>query len=160
MNLLAVWFLTGLWHGANWNFIFWGLFLFCIICVEKAGLIRVLERFKALGHLYMCFLIPLSWMLFAITDFAQLKIYLLKLFPFLAAGGAQAAVFAGDFEKYLNMYGIGMAVGIVCCTGVVEKIFIKWRNKFWMSVLLLLIFAASVFGMYRGLNDPFLYNSF
>lgn len=160
LNLLAVWLLTGLWHGANWNFILWGLFLFLVICVEKAGLLRVLERFKALGHLYMCFLIPLSWMLFAITDFAQLKIYLLKLFPFLAAGGAQAVVFAGDFEKYLNMYGAGMAVGIVCCTGVVEKIFIKWRNKFWMSLLLLLIFAASVFGMYRGLNDPFLYNSF
>lgn len=160
LNLLAVWLLTGLWHGASRNFILWGLLLFCIICVEKAGLIRILERFKALGHLYMCFLIPMSWLLFAITDFSQLKVYLLKLFPFFAAGSAQAAVFAGDFEKYIRMYGVGMAVGLVCCTGLIEKVFIKWRNKLWMSVLLLLIFAASVYGMYRGLNDPFLYNSF
>ena len=160
MNLLAVWLLTGLWHGANGNFLLWGLFLFGVIWLEKVWLLRVLERFKILGHLYMCFLIPVSWMLFAITDFSQLKIYLFRLFPFLAAGGAQAAVFAGDFEKYIRMYGLGMAAGLVCCTGLIEKVFIRWRNKFWMSVLLLIIFAASVYGMYRGLNDPFLYNSF
>lgn len=160
LNLFVVWLLTGLWHGASLNFILWGLFLFCMISLEKAGLKRILERFKALGHLYMCFLIPVSWLLFAVTDFSQLKIYLLRLFPFFAAGNAQMAVFAGDFEKYIGMYGAGMAAGLVCCTGLMEKAFMKWRNKLWMSVLLLLIFAASVFGMYRGLNDPFLYNSF
>lgn len=159
-NMLVVWLLTGLWHGANWNFIFWGLFLFVILCVEKAGLLKVLERWKLLGHLYMCFLIPVSWTLFAITDFGQLKIYLLRLFPFLAEHGSQAAVFAGDFEKYIGMYGIGLAAGILCCTGLVEKVFMKWRNKFWMSILLLIIFGASVFCIYRGLNDPFLYYRF
>lgn len=158
-NLLIVWLLTGLWHGANWNFILWGLFLFAILCVEKAGLLKVLERWKVLGHLYMCFLIPVSWTLFAITDFAQLKVYLLKLFPFVESG-SQAIVFTGDFEKYIGMYGAGMLVGLVCCTGFVEKFFIRWRNKIWMSVLLLLIFGASVFCIYRGLNDPFLYYRF
>lgn len=160
LNLLAVWLLTGLWHGTSWNFILWGLFLFAVVCVEKVGLLKALEKWRALGHLYMCFLIPFSWTLFAITDFGQLKVYLLKLFPFFAAGSAQAAVFAGDFEKYIAMYGAGLAVGLVCCTGLAEKIFIRWRNKFWMSLLLLLIFAASVFCMYRGLNDPFLYSRF
>lgn len=159
-NLLFVWLLTGLWHGANWNFIFWGLFLFVILTVEKAGLLKVLERWKVVGHLYMCILIPVSWTLFAITDFFQLKVYLLKLFPFFAGSGGQAVVFAGDFEKYLGMYGVGLAVGLVCCTGFVEKIFIRWRNKFWMSFLLLCIFGASVYCMYKGLNDPFLYYRF
>ncbi len=159
-HLFVVWFLTGLWHGANWNFMLWGLLLFAIICVEKAGLLRILERWKILGHLYMCFLIPVSWTLFAITDFSQLKVYLLRLFPIFAGSGAQAVVFAGDFEKYIRMYGVGMAVGVVCCTGLIEKYFIRWRNKFWMSVLLLAVFGASVFCMYRGLNDPFLYSRF
>lgn len=159
-NMFVVWLLTGLWHGANWNFILWGLLLFVILCVEKAGLLRVLERWKLLGHLYMCFLIPVSWTLFAITDFGQLKIYLLRLFPFLAEHGSQAAVFAGDFEKYIGMYGIGLAAGVLCCTGLVEKVFMKWRNKFWMSILLLIVFGASVFCIYRGLNDPFLYYRF
>ena len=85
-NMFVVWFLTGLWHGANWNFIFWGLFLFTVLCVEKAGLLKILERWKVFGRLYMCFLIPVSWTLFAITDFTQLKIYLSKLFPVLTQG--------------------------------------------------------------------------
>lgn len=158
-NMFVVWLLTGLWHGANWNFILWGLFLFAILCVEKAGLLKLLERWKVLGHLYMCFLIPVSWTLFAITNFSQLKIFLLKLFP-VFTGVSQAAIFAGDFEKYVEIYGIGLAVGLVCCTGLVEKIFMRWRNKFWMSLLLLCIFGASVYCMYRGLNDPFLYYRF
>lgn len=158
-NLLIVWLLTGLWHGANWNFILWGLVLFAVLCVEKAGLIRILEKWKVLGHLYMCLLIPISWTLFAITDFGQLRVYLLKLFPFVE-NGSQAIVFAGDFEKYIRMYGVGMAVGIVCCTGAVEKIFMRWRGRVWMSFLLALIFMASVFCIYRGLNDPFLYYRF
>lgn len=158
-NMFVVWFLTGLWHGANWNFIFWGLFLFTVLCVEKAGLLKILERWKVFGRLYMCFLIPVSWTLFAITDFTQLKIYLSKLFPILTQG-SQAVVFAGDFEKYVEMYGIGLVIGLVCCTGLVEKIFIRWRHKFWMSLLLLSIFGASVYCMYRGLNDPFLYYRF
>ncbi|RKJ43536.1 MBOAT family protein [bacterium 1XD8-76] len=160
-NMLVVWLLTGLWHGANWNFILWGFFLFLVLCIEKAGLIRLLERFKVIGHLYMCFLIPFSWTLFGITDFIQLRVYLLKMFPFLAGnGGNHVIVFEGDFIKYINMYGVGMLVGLICCTGLAEKIFMRWRNKFWMSVLLLIIFSASILCMYRGLNDPFLYYRF
>ena len=159
-NLLIVWLLTGLWHGANWNFLFWGLLLFLIISVEKAGLLKVLERWKILGHLYMCFLIPVSWAVFAITDPVMLQVYFLKLFPFIGGTGNQSVVFYGDFEKYIGMYGIGLAAGVICCTGLVEKIFMKWRNKFWMSLLLLIIFGAAVYCMYRGLNDPFLYYRF
>ncbi len=160
-NMLAVWLLTGLWHGANWNFIAWGLLLFLILSIEKAGLLKLLERWKLLGHLYMCFLIPVSWALFGITNPVQLRIYMLKLFPFFSGSGAhEAVVFRGDFEKYIGMYGIGLVIGLICCTGLVEKIFIRWRNRFWMSVLLLIVFGASVFCMYRGLNDPFLYYRF
>ena len=160
LHMFIVWFLTGMWHGANWNYILWGLMLFAIICVEKAGLLKVLEKYKMVGHLYMCVLIPISWTLFAITDFVQLGVYLQKLFPFFAGKGVQAVVFEGDFSKYLNMYGIGLAAGIFGCTGWIEKGFIKWRNKVSMSVLLFLIFVASVYCIYRGLNDPFLYYAF
>ncbi len=165
-NMLAVWFLTGLWHGANWNFILWGLILFAILCVEKAGLLKFLEKRPFIGHLYMCFLIPFTWVFFAITDFGQLQIYLLRLFPFvrtLLEGGAQAEehmVFAGDFIKYVSMYGAGLAAGLVCCTGLPEKLFYRWRGKVWMSLVLLVIFWAAVYCLYRGMNDPFLYYRF
>lgn len=160
-NLLVVWLLTGLWHGANWNFILWGLLLFVILCIEKAGLIKILERWKLAGHLYMCFWIPVCWAFFAITDLGQLKVYLLKLFPFLAGSAENAAVvFQGDFAKYIGIYGIGIAAGLLCCTGMPEKLFLKWRNRLLMSILLLLIFGASVYCIYQGLNDSFLYNRF
>lgn len=68
LNLFIVWLLTGIWHGAGWNFILWGVFLFAVIAVEKAGLKKKLDARPVLGHLYMLFLIPLSWMIFAITD--------------------------------------------------------------------------------------------
>ncbi len=165
-NMLTVWLLTGLWHGANWNFILWGLILFAILCVEKAGLIKFLEKRPLIGHLYMCFLIPFTWVFFAITDFGQLQIYLLRLFPFvrtLLEGGAQAEehmVFAGDFIKYVSMYGAGLAAGLVCCTGLPEKLFYRWRGKVWMSLVLLVIFWVAVYCLYRGMNDPFLYYRF
>ncbi len=66
----------GFWHGAGWNFIIWGLFLFVVIAIEKSGLKRSWTRYAPLGHLYMLLLIPLSWMIFAITDKGQLWIVL------------------------------------------------------------------------------------
>ncbi len=163
-NMLIVWLLTGLWHGANWNFILWGLALFLILCVEKAGLLKILERWHLIGRLYMCFLIPFTWTLFAITNFADLRIFFRKLFPILGKltgnGAVQSIVFQGDFIKYLKMYGPGLAMGIICCTGLTEWLFRKYRQKFWMSVLLLAVFFGAVYCMYRGYSDPFLYYRF
>jgi len=162
-NLLTVWLLTGLWHGANWNFILWGMLLFLILCIEKAGLIKILIKRPVIGHLYMCFLIPFTWVFFAITDIGQLQIYLLKLFPFigrLSGAAVQNIVFEGDFIKYLSRYGIGLTAGILFCTGFPERIFQKHRNKVWMSLVLLIIFMASVYCIYRGFSDPFLYYRF
>jgi alginate O-acetyltransferase complex protein AlgI len=85
-NLLAVWLLTGFWHGAGWNFIIWGLFLFVVIAIEKSGLKKIMDKIRPLGHLYMLFLIPLSWMIFAITDMGQLLVYLERLFDFAGTG--------------------------------------------------------------------------
>ena len=50
--------LTGLWHGANWNFVLWGFFLFLLLTAEKCGLKKLLDRVPALGHLYMLLIIP------------------------------------------------------------------------------------------------------
>ena len=108
LNLLIVWLLTGFWHGAGWNFIIWGLFLFVCIAVEKAALKKLFDRVRILGHIYMIFLIPLSWMIFAITDIDQLGIYIERLFDF--AGTKSDTVFAGDFEKYWDTYGVLMIV--------------------------------------------------
>lgn len=157
-NMFVVWLLTGLWHGANWNFVLWGLLLFVLLFVEKAGLGKVLERHKALGHIYMILWIPLSWLVFVITDLSQLGIYLQKLFPFF--GNAGTVLFQGDYLKYGKTYGIYLVLGILFATGVQEKLLKKNKNRLWVILLLLALFWASVYCMYLGMDDPFLYFRF
>lgn len=157
-NMFVVWLLTGLWHGASWNFVLWGLLLFVLLFVEKAGLGKVLERHKALGHIYMILWIPLSWLVFVITDLSQLGIYLQKLFPFFGSTGT--VLFQGDYLKYGKTYGICLVLGILFATGVQEKLLRKNKNRLWVILLLLALFWASVYCMYLGMDDPFLYFRF
>ncbi|MGN0305087.1 MAG: MBOAT family O-acyltransferase, partial [Lachnospiraceae bacterium] len=103
-NLLIVWLLTGLWHGASWNFLLWGMICFFLIALEKAGMEKVMERFPLLGHGYMLLVIPLFWLVFAVTDLGQMGLYFTRLFPFL--GDKSQAVFAGDFMKYIQIYAL------------------------------------------------------
>ena len=157
-NMFIVWALTGIWHGASWNFVLWGLLLFVLLFVEKAGLGKVLERHKALGHIYMILWIPLSWLVFVITDLSQLGIYLQKLFPFFGSTGT--VLFQGDYLKYGKTYGIYLVLGILFATGVQEKLLKKNKNRLWVILLLLALFWASVYCMYLGMDDPFLYFRF
>lgn len=157
-NMFVVWLLTGLWHGASWNFVLWGLLLFVLLFVEKAGLGKVLERHKALGHIYMILWIPLSWLVFVITDLSQLGIYLQKLFPFFGSTGT--VLFQGDYLKYGKTYGIYLVLGILFATGVQEKLLKKNKNRLWVILLLLALFWASVYCMYLGMDNPFLYFRF
>lgn len=153
-NLLIVWLLTGLWHGANYNFILWGLSIWLIIVIEKLWLKKYLDKYKVFGHLYMLILIPISWSIFAITDFEQLGIMFNKLFT-LSDG-----LYALDFVKYVEIYGLLIIVGVLCSTKLPEKILLKKKTTILQIVLLTMIFLSSIYYLYIGLNNPFLYFSF
>jgi len=156
-NLLIVWLLTGFWHGASWNFVLWGLLLFLLLTVERAGLRVFLEKHRWLGHLYMLFLIPLSWMLFAITDFSQLGIFFTRLFPL---DGQIWGIFAGDWLEHLQTYGLWLVLCLLFCTPLPKKLWAKLRDTPVAIPLLLAIFWAAVYCLYMGMNDPFLYFRF
>lgn len=80
-NICVVWFLTGLWHGASWNFILWGVFYGVLLIVEKLGLLKILERIPAFfAHLYLIFLTLIGWTLFYTTDLQRLGGYLRVMF--------------------------------------------------------------------------------
>lgn len=157
-NIIFVWLLTGIWHGASWNFVLWGMVICMLILLEKAGMGKVLNRYPLLGHIYMCLAIPLTWMIFAITDLSQLGTYFSRLFPVFGKTGT--TVFMGDFFKYGRWYGVLILVGLLFCTKYPAKIYLKLKNNLLSSILLLIVFWASVYCMYKGMDDPFLYFRF
>ena len=158
-NLLAVWLLTGFWHGASWNFILWGLLLFLIMSVERMGLLRVLERWHLLGHLYMLFAIPLTWLVFAVTDLGQIAVYFQRLFPFLAKG-TEFFYFSGDYLKYGKLYAVSLVAGALFMTDIPRRIYDRHRYSLATAVALLAVFWGCVYCMRIGLDDPFLYFRF
>ncbi len=83
INLLIVWGLTGLWHGASYNFIFWGLYYGVLLILEKFVLSRFLDKLPAvLCHVYTLFIVMIGWGLFYFTDVNQLFAFLGDLFNF------------------------------------------------------------------------------
>ena len=89
LNLIIVWGLTGLWHGASWNFLLWGLYYGVILILEKVWLHKPLQRApRAVQHLYSLLLIVFGWVIFALTDFGAIGNYFAALFG--AHGGADS----------------------------------------------------------------------
>lgn len=94
-NLFVVWFLTGFWHGASWNFMCWGLYYFAFLLLERAFLRRVLERVPhVFGHVYALIVVYFGWVLFKFTDFSVLGAVLSGMFGHTAAGVSSFEVLA------------------------------------------------------------------
>ena len=153
-----MWLLTGIWHGAGYNFILWGAVLFTIIVIEKFFIGKYLNKIPALGHIYMVLIIPLTWAIFAINDINQLGVFFTRLFPFFGQGFW--SVFKYDFLKYLKLYLPFLLAGILFSTKLPYNLLKKNKNPIVTTIILIIIFGASVYCMYRGLDDPFLYFRF
>ena len=86
-NLFAVWFLTGFWHGANWNFILWGLYYFVLLVVEKTFLLEKMKSWPAaFRHIYTLFFVYFGWMIFYFENMNEGAAYLGTMFGVGAAG--------------------------------------------------------------------------
>ena len=157
-NLLIVWLLTGIWHGAGWNFLLWGLLLFGLISLEKLGLKEKLEKNRFIGHAYMLFAIPLTWVVFAVSDVGQIAVYFCRLFGITPGGGA--ARFGQDYIKYGKKYGLLLLVCLLFCTPLPRKLYRRYAHTWAAALGLLAVFWVSVYCLYIGLNDPFLYGQF
>lgn len=107
LNMLAVWALTGIWHGANWNFICWGLYYFVLLVIEK-NFDEVPEKGKVWPHIYTLFLVVLGWGLFTCNaPGAPLGLLLSRLF--IPQGGVSSLYF-------LRNYAVLLVVCCVCST--------------------------------------------
>lgn len=157
-NLFVVWLLTALWHGIDWNFILWGLGICFLIVNEKLWLGKWLQKYRVVGHVYVLSVVPIMWLTFVMTEWNDYVIYLTKLFPFIGEKGS--VLFAQDYLKYLQIYWPFFLAGFFFLTGTSEKLLKKYHNHIVVKVFMVLIFGLSVYCMYRGMNDPFLYFRF
>lgn len=158
LNLAVVWVLTGIWHGNGINFVIWGLLLGVLIILEKLIYGKKLSSIPVLGNLYVLLLIPLSWMVFAITDLKQLGIYLGRLFPFI--GGTGIAVNTQDIVKYVQDYGIFFVAGILLCVPPVFDFLEKHRKNPVVVLLLFVVFWCCVYFLSCSAGNPFMYLKF
>lgn len=152
LNLFIVWLLTGFWHGASYNFIMWGIFFFVLIVIEKLGLIKILNNHKIFAHCYTIFFLLIGWVLFAITDFNEMIIFLNKLFIYSSGN---------EWIYYINNYGISIILGIIFSMPILSKFYLKVNKYKWIkTVLLMSIFIVSISYLVDATYNPFLYFRF
>ena len=151
-NLFVVWAATGFWHGASWNFIFWGLFFFVFLVIERMGFKQVLERHSAFSHVYVIFFLLLSWALFAVTDLGMLGDLFTRMF--VPAGGV-------DWIYYLRNYIVVFILGTVLSTPALKGLYLRLeKNNVFCLVFFGAIFLASTAYLVDATYNPFLYFRF
>jgi len=159
LNLMIVWAATGIWHGASWNFLLWGLYYGVLLVVEKFFLKKCLDRAPVwLRHVYALFFILIGWALFAVEDFAQLGPYLAAMFGF--AGGG---LWNTDFLYYLASYLPIMAIAVLASTPLGKRLWDKLGEKprqIALPILMVAVLLICTCYLVDATYNPFLYFRF
>lgn len=149
-NVFVVWLLTGLWHGANWTFVIWGLMYFVLLISEKYLKLNKLPR--VIGHCMTLLFVMLGWVVFRSDNITQAIIYLKNMF-FLNNN----PVSDYNFILYIREYAFFLIPGIIFSMPVYKYI---RKNEWIKNVFLILVFAVSVSYIVRGTYNPFIYFNF
>ena len=152
-NIFVVWLLTGIWHGANWNFILWGLYYFVLLIIEKTFLLKHLKKGRVWPHIYTLFFVVIGWALFVGNEPG---VGLVPLFTklFIPSGGVSCLYF-------LRNYAVLLVVSAVCCTPLPLKIWNKIQPIKWVRLTVLgVLFVLSVAYIVGSTSSPFLYFNF
>lgn len=158
-NTFVVWAFTGLWHGASWNFVLWGLIFFVLLTIERLGLGKLLAKTKVLKHIYVIFLIPLTWVVFALPNMQDIATYFSRLFPFFADNTA-GFVNTKDVIRALHDYWYLLIACVVFCLPFPSRWYEKHKNSKLVILGLVLIYLMSVYKMQTQTSNPFLYYQF
>ena len=158
LNIMIVWMLTGLWHGAGWNFVLWGVYYGILLIIEKYILIPLCKGLPSLvKHIYTMLLVTLGWVMFSNTDFTQMAAYFGNLFGAASNGLADSA-----FLYYLKSNLILLILSVLCCGSAVKKLMsrIKRRSSAAAVIISIVLLLASVAYLVYGSYNPFLYFRF
>ena len=159
INIAVVWFLTGLWHGASWNFILWGFYFGVLLMIEKLFMLKVLKKAPAIiSHIYSIIIILFGWVLFYFENLNEMGIFLARMF------GSDGFMMSGDISVKIISYIPLLIVSAITSTPLISKLYHKIKSKPILYVIdnagcvlaLLLCTAALVSSDY----NPFLYYKF
>ena len=164
-NILVVWSLTGLWHGANWNFILWGLYFGIILIIEKFLLKNILSKMPNLfKHIYAILLILIGWALFSLSDIVYSKDYFFSLM------GINTVFVNKKFVYYLINYGFVLIVGIILSIPIypyLNKKLNSINNRvlefilfIFIVIIFIILFVITISYLVSSTYNPFLYFRF
>ena len=163
LNILIVWLAPGLWHGAAWTFVLWGLWFAVLLLLETLALLPVLEKHRVLGHVYTLFFVTLGFVLFDADSAAQA---VSRISAMLGAGGLPLS--SAQAVYYLKSYGPLLVLGILCATPLPKMIVAKLRKSKGAATALdvlepLFVLIPLLLGtafLVDGSFNPFLYFRF
>lgn len=159
INLLIVWGLTGLWHGASWNFLLWGLYFGVLLILEKFVLKKFLDKLpSAVQHIYTLFIVAIGWGIFYFTDIKDLGAFFADLFNFgNGLIGSQALTL---LLSYLPI----LLAAAIASTPLASNLYnrLKDAKLIWIAEALfcMIILAVSTASLVNQSYNPFLYFRF
>lgn len=154
INIMIVWGLTGIWHGASWNFAIWGIYFGILLILEKLVIGKFIEKLpKICKHIYTLFFILIGWLIFFCDDLTLLHNYIPKIF-------ANSNIIDNEFIFYIKNYMIFLISGIVFSIPIVNKI---KKTKFIKAIVIItyvFLFIVCICQLCSDSYNPFLYFRF
>ena len=159
-NILLVWILTGIWHGASWNFALWGLYFGIILILEKIFMLKLLEKApKLIQRIYTILLVLISWAIFAFDSLNEGLQYIKILF-----GAGDFKIYNNSSIYYLYTNILLLIILIIASTDIPKRVWgrIRGKSKSWIleNMYLLLVFLLSIAYLVDQSYNPFLYFRF
>ncbi len=163
-NIFIVWMLTGLWHGASWNFIIWGLYFGVILIIEKYFLNKILEKLpKVIRVIYTSFIVMISFIIFSSDDLNSALTIIKGLFSFKSL-----SLYNDFILYYIRSYSVILIIGIIFSTPLIKNIIEKFRSKKVLNniinileiIVILLILLVITSMLIDSSYNPFLYFRF
>ena len=160
-NIFVVWFLTGFWHGADWNFIIWGLYYFVLLVVEKTFLLERMKKWQQVfRHIYTLFFVYFGWLIFVFDDMGAGASYLGTMFGVGSAGFISSA----DIYSMLHKL-VFVAILVIASVPKPRELFYKFYEKskafrYVAAVGALLVMVLVTAYLVDSSYNPFLYFRF
>lgn len=157
INILIVWSLTGLWHGASWNFVLWGMYYGIILIIEKTFLLKVLNKIPSFfGHIYSFLIVMFGWVLFYFEDITSLRNFIVRLFTIEATSSNGNIIVV----SYIPM----LILGAIAATPIIKNIFAKKQDsivvRYSKIIVCSVLFVLCVAALANQSYNPFIYFRF